>query len=272
MELFNKTVLLTGASGGIGSAIATMLAKQGARLLLVGRDLEKLQRLQEQLNEFNKEAGEKNHQIVNADITTGDGRNKITQIAEAESIDLVINNASTNALALLESMTDDSVEKLLLTNLYSPMLLCKALIPILMRKSESAIVNVGSILGSIGYAGSSVYCASKFGLRGFTEALRRELADTQINVFYLAPRATNTGLNTDEMRAMNKVLGNATDSPEQVANALLTQLQSKGNWNRYIGWPEKLFVRINSVLPQWVDKAVFGQLPVIRRYAGHQDK
>ncbi len=136
----------------------------------------------------------------------------------------------------------------------------------LKQQNDAFIVNVGSAFGSIGYPGYSGYCASKFGLRGFTEALRRELGATRVKVLYFAPRATNTAINSAAVVAMNQQLGNQMDSPELVAKALLQQLETAQS-RRFLGWPEQLFVRLNAIFPALVDKALQKKLAVIEKYA-----
>ena len=262
MNLKNSTILLTGASGGIGAAVASVLAQQGARLLLVGRHTESLQALASQL------PGE--HQLVVADIASDSGRQAIEhQCAETGGIDLLVNLAGTLDFRLFEQQPETVIEQTITTNLLSPMLLTRRLIPLLKTRPEAAIVNVGSTFGSIGHPGFTSYCASKFGLRGFTEALRRELADTSIRVFYLAPRATATNLNSDSVTALNKALGNKTDSPQQVAAALV-QLVGSNRHQYFMGWPEKLFVRINALFPGIVHNALVKKIPLIKKYAEHQ--
>lgn len=261
MKLNGKRVVLTGASGGIGAAIAAELARQGCQLLLAGRNFDKLQQLKNSLE------GTCNHQLLAVDLTTREGRSQLLEEAASQPVDILINCLGINQLALLEHKTEQDVEQILQTNLTVPVLLCQQFTPLLLERPESAIVNIGSILGSIGYAGSTVYCASKFGLRGFTESLRRELASSNIRVVYFAPRATDTALNSDEMTAMNKALGNTVDTPEVVAKELVKTLQSS-RLQRFLGWPEAFFVRINSLLPGLVDKSLFKQLPIIRQFAG----
>lgn len=128
------------------------------------------------------------------------------------------------------------------------------------------VVNVGSIYGSIGYPGYATYSASKFALRGFSEALRRELADTTVDVLYAAPRATRTSMNTSAATALNQALKVGMDDPVDVARAVLDAVQQQRN-ELYLGWPEKLFVRLNGMLPGVVDRALRKQLPLIRRYS-----
>jgi short-subunit dehydrogenase len=264
MNLKGKTVLLTGASGGIGAAIAQALAGQGVRLVITGRNIEKLNKLQQQLNELSDGVV---HAFLAADLTLSSDRQKLKQLAKDEAVDVLINSAGVNQLALLEQMDDAEISAIIEMNLTVPMMVCKDFVPLLSSRKESAIVNVGSILGSIGFAGSSGYCAAKFGLRGFTEALRRELADSSVKVVYFAPRATDTDINDTQIVAMNDALGSAVDSPELVADCLIQTLQKTNPHNRYLGWPEVFFVRLNSIFPKLVDGALFKQLSIIRRFA-----
>lgn len=262
MELRGKTFLLTGASGGIGQAMAQALAAQGVRLILVGRDAGKLAAVQRSLPVAAGLAIE--HLSVVADLATDSGRAAIVQACQAAGpLDGVINNAGVSQFALIDAQ-DFAAQ--LQTNLLAPLQLTQALLPQLLARPAAVIVNVGSAFGSIGHPGYSGYCASKFGLRGFTEALRRELADSAVAVLYLAPRATDTGINSPAVVAMNKALGNQTDSPQRVANELIAQLKA-GQARRYIGWPEQLFVRVNALLPQIVDKALAAKLAIVRRFA-----
>jgi short-subunit dehydrogenase len=153
---------------------------------------------------------------------------------------------------------------MLSTNLSVPIKLCQLFLGQL-QYTKGTIVNVGSSFGSIGYPYQTLYCASKFGLRGFTEALSRELNGSGVKVAYLAPRATDTTINNSKIRALNKELGNKMDSPELVARELLALLDSNQT-RRFIGFPEKLFVRINGAFPRIVDNAIAKQLPKIKRF------
>lgn len=146
------------------------------------------------------------------------------------------------------------------------MQLTHRLLPLLRQQGRALVVNLGSTFGSIGYPGFTAYCASKFALRGFSEALRRELADTLVKVLYFAPRATQTGMNGAQVVAMNDELNVAMDDPHSVALQLLAAIRREEE-ERYLGWPEKLFVRLNSLLPRLVDQALRKQLPIIQRFA-----
>jgi short-subunit dehydrogenase len=107
-------------------------------------------------------------------------------------------------------------------------------------------------VGRIGLPGFSVYGASKAGLHGFAEALRRELADTSVKVQILAPRSTRTGFNGADVEAFNRATGTAMDTPETVAEALLQLIESEAA-ERFLGFPERLAVRLNGVLGALLD-------------------
>ena len=255
----NKTILVTGASGGIGSAIAKKLSSAGAALVLVGLN-------QDELEKLNQELGGQHH-ALQADISSDEGREAIFQFCQQlnNGIDILINNAGIGQFSLFQKMESDHLTAIININLTSTILLTQKLLPLLLARPDGQIVNVGSIFGSIGYPGSSIYCASKFGIRGFTEALNRELMDTKVSVSYFAPRATNTAINNEKVVEMNNELGTKMDSPEDVAEAFVKFVNSSRQ-NFYMGWPEKLFVRINSVIPSIVDKSLLKQLPIIKRY------
>lgn len=259
MNLHNKNIILTGASGGIGAKTALLLAHENANVTLVGRSAESLKRVFETLP-----AQGLNHHVIVADLATTEGRKRVVNFAH--DADALINMAGINQLSLLHQMSDQQVIDMISCNLTIPMLLTKGILPILESKAEAALINVGSILGSIGIPGSVAYCASKFGLRGFTESLHRELADTNIKVSYIAPRATNTAMNGDAATALNKELGNGVDTPEKIAQIIVNTLQNSTSVVKHIGWPEKLFVRINSLFPSLVDGSLLKQLPIIKKY------
>lgn len=258
----DRNIVLTGATGGIGRAIAGKLHAAGARLVLVGRNERKLARLLQAL-------GGGTHVTIAADLGTASGRQRLLYHCKnlRGGINLLINNAGINEFSLFEDHSQAAMVQLININLVSPMMICQDLLPLLEDQQGSQIVNVGSTFGSIGYPGFSAYCASKFGLRGFTESLRRELAGSGVRVSYIAPRATETDLNSDTVVAMNDALGTATDKPSVVADEIMRLITTPAGSDKYLGWPEKLFVRINALLPSLVDSSLRKQLPVIRRFA-----
>jgi short-subunit dehydrogenase len=253
--------ILTGAGGGIGSAIAHALAPACATLLLVGRDAVRLAATAQGVNRPGLLC-----RVVVADLATGDGREAVARAAADHEIDLLINNAGTSEFGWLADQDEDAIARVVTVNALAPMLLTRRLLPLLQRRARATVVNVGSIYGYLGYPGCTSYCASKFALRGFTEALRRELADGRIRLLYFAPRATRTRLNGDAMTALSAELGTAMDAPETVAAELVALLQRPVR-ERLLGLPEKFFARVNQLLPGLVDRGLRRQLDTIRRHA-----
>ena len=261
MEITNSKVILIGATGGIGAALAKSLDQAGARVLLVGRNAESLERMRQALSTPNR------HSIIDADIANAAGRARlVAHVAMKFAVpDVVIQCAAVSSFGALESTAAEQIERLIQTNLTAPILLTQALLPLLNR-AGGRLLMVGSSFGGIGYPGFSAYCASKFGLRGFSEAMRRELADGLHQLAYLAPRATKTSLNTNAICAMNQELGNAMDEPELVANVAMQMLRSTRMRDRAIGMPERFFLKLNAVFPGLVDGALRKQLSIIKSY------
>jgi short-subunit dehydrogenase len=261
MQLEGKTIVLTGAAGGMGEVIASELSTRGATLVLTDMNSERLAQIAGRL--------ETRHLTVAADLCTEPGRAQLLEVCRGlPGVDILINAAGMSEYALLEQQSAARIELMISLNLVVPMLLCQGLLPVLKTRPEAAIVNIGSTFGAIGHPGFASYCASKFGLRGFTETLRRELADTRVAVFYIAPRATRTDMNSAAVVQLNEALGNTMDTPQVVVANLLHVLDAKPGGDYFMGWPEKLFVRLNGLLPGLVDNALGRQLATIKRLAG----
>jgi short-subunit dehydrogenase len=264
MKSSDVRALITGGGGGIGGAIADELLVRGASVLLVDRDQAALERAAERLARYGDRVG-----TLAADLTQARDRARLCAAA-AEwrgGINVLINNAGVNHFHMFADQPPEQLDLAIAVNLLAPMHLCRGLLPHLQRQPEACILNTGSVFGAIGYPGYAVYSATKFAMRGFTEALRRELADSRVSVRYLAPRATRTSINTSAVERMNAELGVAMDPPELVAKTVCDMLAGE-RVEAVIGWPEKLFARVNGILPRVVDGALRKQLPVIRRYAG----
>ncbi|PSU50186.1 short chain dehydrogenase [Photobacterium frigidiphilum] len=262
MDLKQKRILLTGATGGIGSALAIQLAKQGAYLILAGRKQTKLDELKNSLENASE------HLCIRADLEA-DGIETINTAClnwkdQGIYIDIVINNAGTNTFAYLAQQTAADITRETQLNMLAPILLSQHALSWLKR--PGIILNIGSTFSAIGYPGYSTYCATKAAIHRFSEALQRELTGTGIQVLYLAPRATNTKLNDQRVTELNTLLGNKTDSPEYVASEIIATLKAETKY-RWLGWPEKLFVRLNQLLPSVVSSSIRKQHTRITEFA-----
>jgi short-subunit dehydrogenase len=262
MTMTNKPykAVLTGATGGIGRAIALQLAPQCSSMILMGRDTEKLEALKNKLVNIAV-----NVQIVSGDLCDDSTSVRLMDAVSAQQgINLLINNAGISLFKSFEQQSDKDITQLMLTNLVSPMLLCKKLLPLLIKES-SQIINIGSIFGYLGFPGFSSYCASKFGLRGFSQSLRRELSDSSVSVRYFAPRATKTSINSDQVMQMNAELKTNSDTPNEVAKEFMKFLSGNA-WEKKLGFKESFFVLLNNLFPELPDQAIQGQLPISNKY------
>lgn len=247
MKASNARVLLTGAGGGIGQALAVQLVRAGAELMLAGRSQ---QRLAAQAQALASESG--TPRWVAADLGAEGAAAELARAAAAWDCNVVIHAAGVASFGPLQALAPEDLERTLQVNLVAPMLLTRLLLPHLQAQPAAAVMFIGSVLGAIGLPGFSAYSASKFGLRGFAQALRRELEDGAVRVQYLGPRSTRTSFNTAEVEAYNRATGTAMDPPEAVAQAALELLES-GAAERFLGWPERIGVRINGALPGLLD-------------------
>ncbi len=238
MKAADARVLLTGASGGIGHAMAQTVHRAGAAVMGVGRGT--------------VPALPWDIAWVQADLTTDDGVAEVASAAAAWRANVIVHAAGVPSFGPLAGTSPLQMQQVLQANLLAPMRLTQLLLPALLRQPQAQVVFVGSALGRIGLPGFSVYGASKAGLHGFAEALRRELADTPVRVQILAPRSTRTGFNGAAVEAYNRATGTAMDSPEQVAAELLTLIEGDAA-ERFIGFPERLGVRLNGLLGAWLD-------------------
>lgn len=255
--------IVTGATGGIGRAICQQLHDSGWSLLLVARHEMALDELQRQLASG---VGKGEVRYLPLDITGEGAARQLLECCQSLTgpCRLLVNGAGCQRFAWLEDQNDEEIVRQVQLNLLAPMRLTRALLPLLDR--HSSVVNIGSTFGAIGYPGCSVYCASKAGLHRFSEALARELGPEGPRVLLLAPRATDTELNIGPLEALNRELGTQVDSPERVARELMKLLGGSSR-RRFIGWPEKLFARVNGLLPAMVDGAIAKQWKVIRQFA-----
>lgn len=255
MTLTGKAVLLTGASGGIGRCLTMQLARRGARLALAGRNEVELGALERRVKAENGVAV-----ALPIDLVQPGAPESLMQRAETAlgAIEILINNAGVSRFGPIVEEDEAEIRRIIDVNLSAPILLARAALSGMRQRRSGQIVNIGSAFGSIAFPNFAMYSATKFGLRGFSEALRRELAGSGVSVTYIAPRTTDTAMNTSAIREFVAQTGAAMDPPDVVAQAIADAIEN-GRPEVYIGWPERLFVRINAVAPRLVDKSLSGK-------------
>lgn len=256
----SRNVVLTGATGGIGAQTARILAKRGDRLLLTSRSAHKLDALASELAGAGADV-----RVVPANLASVEDRAEIVASAQQlpGGVDVLINNAGASWFGAFDEQAHSSIEDLVSTNLVAPLLLIRDVLPVL-KRDGGVVANVGSVVGSIALPGQAVYAATKAGLHAFSEALRRELGESGVRIVYVAPRATDTRMNGAFQRDVNMAMHVATDDPATVAERLVAAID-RGTRERFIGWPERLFVKLNALAPGLVDLAMRKQARLVRQ-------
>lgn len=188
-SLARRRTILTGASSGIGEALARELAARGARLILTARRENRLRELENAIRSAGGDAF-----IVPGDVTDASLRRRLLETAQREygGLDLVINNAGTGRFGPFAEADEARLRQTLEVNFFAPVELIRAALPLLRAGDKSMIVNISSVLGHFAMPEKSEYCASKFALHGFSDALRMELRPAGIDVLLVSPSTTAT--------------------------------------------------------------------------------
>jgi len=191
MQLQDKVVILTWASEGIGEQITLRLAKEGAHLALIARNENKLQQVSEQALKL----GAKSVRIYPLDLSQVENISKITSDIETDfgSIDILINNAWIwQKMMELDEVQKDDIDSIIATNLSSVVHLTHSVLPILRKQSEGIILNIVSQSWVVAQAGQSIYTATKYGVRGFTDVLKADLKGSNVRVAGVYQAGTRT--------------------------------------------------------------------------------
>lgn len=220
-QLDDSVAIVTGASSGIGEATAEALADRGASVVLAARREERLEALAERI-----ESAGGDTLVVPTDVTDEGDLDELVQATTDEfgRIDVLVNNAGVMLLEPLERAERSNLRQMVEVNLLGLMNLTHAVVPIMQEQGEGHVVNLSSVAGRIAYANSSGYNATKFGVNGFTEALRQEVADDGIRTTLIEPGAVETELPThitDEQILEQLSAGEMpTLAPEDIARAI----------------------------------------------------
>ncbi len=215
MELADRRTLLTGATGGLGRAIAEALAARGAELLLSGRSRDALEAMAEGLPGGG-------HRVLPADLAEPGAAEALA--AEAGRVDVLVANAGLPGAGRLGEFSPEEVGRALRVNLEAPMLLTRALYPAMVERGSGHLLFLASLAGKAASPRSSVYNATKFGLRGFALGLRTDLARDGVGVSLVSPGfIRDAGMFADAGAKPPPGLG--TGTPEQVGAAVVKAIE-----------------------------------------------
>jgi len=214
VSIENQIAVVTGAGRGIGRAIAIELGDLGARLVLVARNRAELEDTSQRIG--------KNASVVPVDVRKKDQLRRVFD----SPIDILVNAAGLGIFGPVTDFKDEDFETLIETNLRGIFFACRFVLPSMIERKRGHIVNIASIAGKVGSANRAVYCASKFGVVGFTESLAEEVRQHGIRVSLICPGSTDTqfGPSDAHAKARARML-----RPQDVAHAVRTIVTQEPN-------------------------------------------
>lgn len=259
MSLKNKTVIITGASSGIGKACAEEFAQRGANLVLGARQYVTLCEIAQEL--------EKKYNIraiaVQCDVSKEEDCKHLIEQAELsfKQIDVLINNAGISMRALFKDLDLLVIKNLMDINFWGAVYCTKYALPELL-KSNGSVVGISSIAGYRGLPGRTGYSASKFALNGFLEALRVENLKTGLHVMVAAPGFTASNIRNTALAKDGTQQGESSmDEGKMMTSEEVAKIIAEGVVKRkrtlIMTGQGKLAVLMNKLIPAWVDKKVY---------------
>jgi short-subunit dehydrogenase len=248
-SIAGSRILITGASQGIGKALAEAAAKHGARVLVCARKIELLQEIAQQVR-----AKGGIIEVVQADITSPQDRQRMVEAAEKAfgGLDILVNNAGIGATGHFADVSPERLRQLMEVNFFGVTETTRVFLPMLKKGNRPAIVNISSIAGKRGIPARSEYSASKFAVQGFSEALRAELAKDGVDVLVVCPGLTQTNFseNMIEQKALVQLDHLRGMSAEDVAAHTLKAIE-KGYNETCLTLNGKLMVLVSRFFP-WI--------------------
>ncbi|MBI3998662.1 MAG: SDR family oxidoreductase [Armatimonadetes bacterium] len=249
-----RTVIVTGASSGIGEATARAFGRAGDRVVLAARRVERLQQLAAELPES---------LVVPADLTRSEDVARVASEALARygRIDVLVNNAGLGKYDWLERLPEEDIRAEIAVNLIAPILLTRAVLPAMLAQRRGVVINIGSVAGKIATPTMSIYNATKFGLDGFSEALRREVGPQGVHVCVIYPgpvAGTEFGAKTAKGAGLTAAgsrwrrLPGLRTSTDRVARAIV-DLADRPRPGRVVPGVYGVGIAINALLPSLVD-------------------
>jgi 3-oxoacyl-[acyl-carrier protein] reductase len=221
MSLEGRNAIVTGGTRGIGLAITQALLERGASVFICAR---KKEEVEESIKELAQKYGERIKGDASDVRDYEQVRSMFSSAAKAFSgIDILINNAGIGSHSVVERMAVEEWDATIETNLSGVFYCCHEALPLMKARGGGYIINIGSLAGKQAFAGGAAYCASKFGLIGFSEALMQEVRYDHIRVSYVMPGSVNTGFGRSGQQDPSDTW---KLSPEDVADVIVNLLES----------------------------------------------
>jgi short-subunit dehydrogenase len=253
-ELRDARVIVTGASSGIGAALARKLAERGAKLVVTAR---REPQLQELVAEIQSRGG--TAEYVAGDLTEEAVRRAVFERVQEKfgGLDILVNNAGVGAFGRFDEADPARLRQLFEVDFFAALELTRLALPALKQGRRPAIVNLGSILGKRAIPLATEYCAAKFALRGFSDALRIELAKSGVDVLLVSPGTTDTGFFKNVLEMKSRLPWRKHEGPQgmssaDTAAAIVTALE-RGRSELMPGLGPKLLAFADRIAPSVVD-------------------
>jgi short-subunit dehydrogenase len=244
MDLKDKNVVITGASSGIGRATALEMARRGANVVLTARRTERLEDVAAQCHALGVRA-----LAVTADVTRPEDCRRLVEAAG--EIDVFVNNAGFAVFGAITDADPDVLREMMDTNYFGTVHCTRAVLPQMLARRRGTIVNVSSITGLMGFARMSGYCATKFAVTGFTEAVRAEVIGSGVKVALVCPGTTDTEFfvraEKGKMPGASRLM--PAVKPERVARAVCDAAED-GRYRRILPALAAIYMRTKEVFPK----------------------
>jgi short-subunit dehydrogenase len=260
--LKNKTVLLTGASEGIGRATALALGAEGATVIVTARSADKLREVAAGIEAKGGKAI-----VIPADVGNEAERVRLVEetIAAVGQLDILINNAGLGMEIPVGTIPLDDARRLFEVNFFAPLDLIQRFLPAMRERNTGQIVNVSSIVGHRATPNQAIYCATKYALNGLSDALRTELVGTKILVTDIYPGVTATNFPVNQLHSTRTGHRRRAVPPERVA-AVMVDAIKKRHRARYVRWQDQLLVYGSRFLPGLAEAVIGRTVNRLRKY------
>ncbi|MBI4056995.1 MAG: SDR family NAD(P)-dependent oxidoreductase [Elusimicrobia bacterium] len=264
-KLKDKVVLVTGASSGIGWATAIAFAQKGCRVALAARRVNKLEELSRKIQSEGATA-----LVLACDVSNSSQVRSVVQktIDTWGRVDYLINNAGYDNSRPLTDLDLATLEKIIDTNLMGTIYMTHTLLPHMRKHGSGHIVNVSSINGLVGLPYKAAYCASKFGVVGFTQALRAELRGTGITLTAFCPGTVSTPMTEEVLKNRKLVMAIRPKSAEQVARVIVKCCLKKTPEKIY-GEVPGLLIKLLQLCPGFADWLSYTAVRIFRPFKFH---
>ena len=254
MQINNKHIMITGATGGLGTALIQQFATMDCTITAIGRDRAVLKKLQQDYNV----------NTLALDLTKASSRKTLTDYVTKNPVDILINSAAILNIEEFATCPDSHIDDVVAINLTALMATTRICLPSMLKKSTPCkVLNIASVGADLGLPYFTVYTATKFAVKGFTESLRRELGSTNTDAVLIAPRAMKTPMMDEAAVGLLRAMFSGMDDVDKIARKIVGVIKND-NARMRVGLFERFGGLMNGVMP-WATDIMFRILTPIMK-------